>query len=172
MLNIKNKQSRQFVFALIVLGVGIAVMLYMTILLGQRRDWFRMGFFLFFVIDAVGALISMVVDMNIHTCFKRLESIVSSKSDTAQLGFQSLPVPLVIFFIVFIAVMVISSTVAAVEKEWLILCIYLTVFVIGNFIFMGVKISLNIKTYTKHIEELICTGIGSSKKVGTVSDHS
>lgn len=83
MVNLKNKESKTFVFGLIVLGVGIAVMLYMTILLGQRQDWFRMGFFLFFVI--------------------------------------------------------------------------------GNFIFMGVKISLNIKTYTKHIEELICMGIDDSK---------
>ena len=164
MLNIKNKQNRQFVFGLIGLGVIIAVQLYMTILLGHRRDWFIMGFFLFFFIYSVDVFISLVVDMIIYNCFKRLEGIISGKSDFTQLKYKSLPGPIGIFFVVFVGVMILFSMLAAVEKEWLILCIYLTVFVIGNFIFMGVKISLIIKTYTKHIEELICTGIDGSKK--------
>lgn len=115
-----------------------------------------MGFCLFFVIYTIDTYIGMIVDMKIFTCFRRLESIISGKSVSTQLRFRSLPIPIVIFFVVFAAVMVLFSMLAAVEQDWLILCIYLSVFVIGNFIFTGVKISLNIKTYSKHIEELIC----------------
>jgi len=156
MLNLNNRQSMTFVFTLIVLSVGIVAMLYLTILTGHRREWFRMGFCLSQFIYIVFVYIGVIVDMKIYDCFKRLEGIISVESDSIQFKDGALPVPIAIFFGVFIVVMYISSMITAVEKEWLILCVYLTGFAVGNLIFMGAKISLSIKTYAKHIEELIC----------------
>jgi len=156
MLNLKDKQNRQFVFGLIALGVAIVIMLYLTILTGRRQDWYRMGLCLFQFIFAVYIFIGLAVHMLIYTIFKRLEGIVSGESDTSQLKRQLLPVPIVILYVVFIGVMGLFSMLAATHQKWLVLCVYLTVFAIVNFIDMGVEISLNIKTYSKHIEKLIC----------------
>ena len=166
-----DKQVRRIFSSLIALGIAILMMLCLTLLAWRQEDWYRMGLYLFQFLFASYLYVGLAVQMNIHSNFKRLEGIISGESDTSQLKCQSLPVPIIIIFVVFIGVMTFFSMLAATRKEWVILCIYLTVFAIVNFISMGVDITLNIKNYTKHIEELICSDM-NHKKIETVGDQS
>ena len=170
-LNLMYKQGRMFFFGLIALGVAIMMNLCLTLITWRREDWYRMGLFLFQFLFASYLYIGLAVQMNIYSNFKRLEGIISDESDTSQLKRQTLPMLIVIIYVVFIGVMTFFSMLAATRKEWVILCIYLTVFAIVNFISMGVDITLNIKNYTKHIEELIYSDM-NHKKIETVGDHS
>lgn len=151
----KYRVGMAIAFGVIGLGVVVVMLLCVTVLSGFRRDWFRMGLCLFLFLFTVFVYVGLFLDLKIHSCFKRLEDIIPRKSNSTPLGYQSLPMSVSIFLVLFGVVMVSVSLLAGLRQQWLTLCVLLTVFAVGNFIFMGVKIALNIRAYSKRLEELI-----------------
>lgn len=157
MVGYKNREGIVFVIGLIMWGAVIAMFLYLIVLAGFRRDWVRMGLCLYLFIFVVFHCVGILLDLIIHSCFKRLEDIIPRRLDSTPLKWQTPPPPLAILWLLFAACMVSVSLYLALRQQWLTLCLLLTVFAVGNFIFMGVKTALNIKAYSKRLEKLIST---------------
>ena len=162
MVGYKNREGIVFVIGLIMWGAVIAMFLYLTVLAGFRRDWVRMGLCLYLFIFVVFHCVGILLDLKIHSCFKRLDHIIPRKLGSTPLKWETPPAPLLILLVLFAACMVPVSLHLALRQQWLTLCVLLTVLAIYNFIFMGLKIALSIKGYSKRLEKLISTCVGTN----------
>lgn len=79
MLNRKNR-----VVVPIVFSIMLVVLLLGGVLAGLWQDWFRMGLLFFLGVFIVNCCVSVLLDLKIDTCFKRLEDLTSGKSDSTR----------------------------------------------------------------------------------------
>ncbi len=151
-----SKQSKQKTGVQIVLIMGLVVCSYAGVLAGLYRDWFSMVFFFFIFVFGADCNVGFLMDLKMDTCFKRLENIISRKSDSVRLGNRLIFRALTIFTVVSTAVMLSLSILAGLRQRWLMLCVILVALTVTNYISTGVTFALKIKAYSKRLEELIC----------------
>ncbi|TKJ32561.1 MAG: hypothetical protein CEE38_22940 [Planctomycetes bacterium B3_Pla] len=161
MVGRKNREGIAIVFGLIVMGVSIAALLYLTVRSGFRREWFRMGFCLTLFVFVLLGYISILLDLRILSYFRRLEDVFSRKLD-APLRHEASPVSLIVPLVIFEAVIISLSLLAGIREQWLVLSVFLAVFVVGSYVAICVKTAIKVKACCKRLEELILKNTGEN----------
>ena len=162
--------KRVRVVALIVFVAQTVFLLLIGIGAGLRQKWFGMFIFFFLTFLLIVFCLSVLMTLKIESCFKRLEEIISEKSDTVQsitkasnrkgarkvnkgiekilsiLSHISTPVflSLGMFFAIF-------------RQNWFWMGVLLFVCIINHIIFHEVLMALKIDACSKQLEELIAT---------------
>ena len=120
---------------------------------GFRHEAPRMGLCFFFAVFWVDVCVFLLLNLKIDTSFTRLENLVSGKSDSVPLR-NSINI-MAIFMIVVLPALLLLSMLACHHQYWLLMCIFLSAFVITLFIYNGVLIARRINAYSRRLEELI-----------------
>lgn len=120
---------------------------------GFHHEAGRMGLCFFLAVFWVYVCVFLLLNLKIDTSFTRLDNLVSGKSDSVPLR-NSINI-MAIFMIVVLPALLFLSILACNLQYWLLMCIFLSAFIITLFISDGVLIALRINAYSRRLEELI-----------------
>lgn len=144
---------KKTVFTFIVLSIFSVVLFYCGIVWGFRHEALGMGLCFFLAVYSVAVCVGLLLNLNIDTSFTRLENLASGKSDSVPLR-SSINI-MTIFMVVVLPSLLLLSMLACYRQYWLLMCIFLSTFVITFCISEGVLIARRINAYSKRLEELI-----------------
>jgi len=148
-----DRKKTVFTFIALSIGIGSVVLFYCGIGWGFRHEAIMMGLCFFLAVYSVDACVGLLLNLKIDTSFTRLEDLVSGKSDSVPLR-NSINI-MHIFMIVVLPALLFLSMLACHYQYWLLMCIFMSVFVITSFISDGVLIARRINAYSRRLEELI-----------------
>jgi len=139
----------------ITFAAGIVAMTCGGMVSGLRRDWPRMGLCFFLVVYIAQCCVDLVLNHKIESRFVRLAELVTGKSESDRLLGKFVPYSAITLTLISFAVMVFLSAFACNRGRWLVLCVFLAVFLIGNTVFTALVVWLKVKACSKRLEELI-----------------
>jgi len=120
---------------------------------GFRHETPRMGLCFFLAVFWVHVCVGLLLNLKIDTSFTQLEDLVSGKSHSVPLR-NSIDI-MAIFMVVVLLALLLLSMLACHLQHWLLMCIFLSAFVITLFIYNGVLIARRINAYSNRLEEFI-----------------
>ena len=146
-------ERRNLIAAMVVLGVGTVINLYVGVLTGLREDWMRMSLSLFVSVLTVFSVTMGFVVMRLKDHLTRIE-------DRLQMGRASFPVIIRrieagvgIFMVLSIAGHMTLSIIAGFRGNWLQMGVYLTAGAITVIVCTGVLVMIGISTRLARLEQ-------------------
>lgn len=149
---------KKMLVTLILFSVALVVQLLFGALAGLGQDWMRMSIFFFTSFVIVYCCVGFLLGLRIDSSFRRLEDLISKKSDSVRPGNQVVSVVsrvLHVFMVVSVAVQMSLAIFAGLRQDWLWLGVLLAASAITFVICGGVLMALRIHACSKRLEELI-----------------
>ena len=129
-----------------------------------------MGLHFFLVLYLAECCVCLLLNHKIESRFKELEKLITGKAGSDRLVGQFVPNSIIILMLIFTAAMILLSMLACNRGRWLVLCVLLAVFLIGNSVSTAVTVWLKVKACSKHFEELVSKNMAGSQ-VGCDESH-
>ncbi|KPK35578.1 MAG: hypothetical protein AMJ65_17300 [Phycisphaerae bacterium SG8_4] len=136
------------------LAVNIVVLTCGGVLASLRQYAGGMGLCFFLAVYCAQCCVCFLLNHRIESRFLRLETVFSGESVPDRIGSKFVPKSDIISMLIFHAVALLLAIHALNRGWWLVLCVLLAVFLVGNFVYMALAVWLKVKACSKRLEEL------------------